>query len=334
MSKEKLLFNLKTDLLGLFTCLAFVFTITFPDICKTAVSEGLSLVFGFLIPALFFHIIFTGIIKESGVLSRLHISHRWQIIILSLFGGFLAAASETKRALEKGEITKEEAVSINKCFLVGGPALLIGGVGLKLLKSPLLGLLLYFSNTLSCFLLYLFIRPKTKPKKINTKRPDAFSVLVIPVLNASKAFSILAVFTVLFSAAEFILLKLGFSPAFLLEITTSLFGVSKVINLPSLLLLAFLSSFGGISIQIQVVMNLREVFPKFLKYFLIRILSGTLSAFIFYILFSIFKITLPVSAFPSMLPDFSSGVPASLFLIVFSFSFSLFLSKMDFKRTI
>ena len=212
--------------------------------------------------------------------------------------------------------------------------MLIGGVGLKLLKSPLLGLLLYLSNTLSCFLLYLFIRPKTKPKKINTKRPDAFSVLVIPVLNASKAFSILSVFTVLFSAAEYILLKLGFSPAFLLEITTSLFGISKVINLPSLLLLAFLSSFGGISIQIQIVMNLREVFPKFLKYFLIRILSGTLSALIFYLLFSVFKITLPVSAFPSMLPDFSSGVPASLFLIVFSFSFSLFLSKMDFKRTI
>ncbi|MBQ5321189.1 MAG: hypothetical protein J6K88_03920 [Oscillospiraceae bacterium] len=335
MNKERLFSKIKTDILGIISIFSFAFVLLYPSLCKDAVFYGLSLSWGFLIPSLFFQMVLSGIIKESAFLRRLpFINSRWEIIILSLIGGFPVCAVQSKKAVINGEISESEAILLNNCFLCGGPAFIIGGIGAKLLKSPFLGMLLYISSVLSCFILYLFSKKDKKTLKKSPAFPSFSQCITVPVSDTSRAAITLSAFVTLFSAICYILSSLKIMPylAYFLEVTFAANSLSESFNLYSLLAIAFFSSFGGLCVQLQVIFNLGDIPLKKGKYFLLRISSGILSAIIFRLFLIIFPQSISVSFIPMPAPDFSGNIPASLFLIIFAFFTAFSLEKINLKN--
>lgn len=231
------------------------------------------------------------------------------IFVMSILSGYPVGAKLTADIYKDGGLSKGQAHTISAFASTSGPLFVLGTVGIGLFGNNKLGLTILLSHYIGAILNGLLYRNKTK----NTQSVDILTSSSTIADNMSSSISsILLVggFVAIFYMVLSLLLHLNIFilPTKLLSLlgieqnisTSFLAGLIEVTTGASLLsrcsitfetqaiLLAFLISFGGLSIHMQAYCFLAEFdmpYPKFLLMKTTHALLSAISAFILILIF-------------------------------------------------
>ncbi len=285
-------------------------------------------------------------------------------VILSFLGGFPVGARCVRILYDSGRLTRGQACRM-MCFCVcSGPAFLITGVGTLLLHNTGLGVILYLSQVFSGLIIGI-IAGRTDVSSCAdpaVKAPPSASLTDSPFCRSfTEAFissctdgaeavfqltAMVCIFGALTSAAKqagvgsLVCSILRFSGAdlpfamsgfdILTEVTAACSQISKCGG--GLWLFAFAAGFGGLCVHLQILLILGGLGYHKGRFFLFRLIHGSLSALIVYI-FCIF--CRPTAGVFSEDGTRAEPVSVSLWgtgaLVVMSFLFLLCVSRGERK---
>ena len=273
-----------------------------PQICRNSAYKGLLLCGRVIIPSLFpftmcvLFILKSGIFEELSKITGLNF-YEFGVISLSFIGGYPIGAKLLNEAVKQNRISPLRASRMLNFCVNAGPAFIVGAVGDGLLQSRKLGYYLLLAHIISSAVLGVFISVITKKEQVNTaKQPQMLGFADNFVLSSAEAASaVMSVcgFVILFSfingyisflAQKFAGLK---SLTFLTEVTNA---VSQTDNLFTI---AFLLGFSGFGVWFQVITLAREFKINIWKFILFRILHGTISAALLFVILKIFGVSVP-----------------------------------------
>ncbi len=277
------------------------------------VSNGLSLCAGVLVPSLFPFMALTQFIclsRVSAVISRplrpltervLNLpAQTGSIVLMSCVGGYPAAAVMLGNMVRRGALERKTAGRM-LCFCVNaGPSFLIGALGAGMLGSARAGAILYGAQLLSALLIGIalsFTEKRAAGARLEEPPSEPYSrAFVRAVSEAAQAVISMCAFVLIFSAAlEFLkgsglvwaagkaigrLLsveqeRLGAFFTGLVEVTAGSAAMAKSCGLPAM---AFVASFGGISVMFQISGQLAGSGIPLKGFAASRVLHGALSA--------------------------------------------------------
>ena len=289
--------------------LFFIFLIVFPEISKVGVYNGIIICGKIVIPSLFPFMMCCVFIINTGLLSKIKLPYKISKILglnsyslftflLSFIGGFPIGAKLINNGVLNNQISKKEAcVMLNFC-VNAGPAFILSVIGVGIFKSKLLGFLILFSHCIVSVFIYIFYRVTGKIKYKSEQNVICNTISPVDnfVLSASESAKIImniCVFVIIFSCVNTYIMHLPKNFHFLCyftEITNSLTYTRNIY------LISFLLGFSGICIWFQIFSICKNFKISYLKFILSRLIHGTFSTFIFYMLVKIFKISISVNA--------------------------------------
>ncbi len=286
-------------------CFALIILFLFkPENTALGALKGLSICAQIIIPSLFIFavlgifLISSNCLKELGnILSPLTKiifglnGNLFLVFLISLIGGYPVGAKLLDNLAKNNEID-EKSANIMLCYCVNaGPAFIVLAIGEKVFFSRTLGFILLISHILSSLLFALFLRSKLtlSSEKFNINKQNLGDAFVNSVTDAAQSIINICAFVVLFSVISEISKTIGFQilvPFF--EVTTG------IITTKNLYFAAFLLGFGGFSIQLQILSVIKNFKVQKLRFFACRLLHGSLSVLITFLIIKILKISLPV----------------------------------------
>ena len=286
-------------------------------------GEGLRLCGGVVIPALFPFMFLVDFIAEARIsraigraLSPLFYrlfgfrGAAASAILLSFLGGYPVSARMASALFESGDISRQEAKSMLRFCVNSGPAFCISALGGGMLGSIKAGIVIFLSAASASIIAGILLKPRGKA--IFAKAPircnqvsvgEAFCNAV-----ASSSWSVFSIcgYTILFSV--FIAIARRFLPLAylrpvlpLLEITS---GLSLLGRCPIWLYAAYIS-FGGFSVQFQLLRFSKPLGISFWEIFKWRVVCSGLSAAICFLALQFFPVSLPEAM--ASAPAFRSG---------------------------
>ena len=212
------------------------------------------------------------------------------IFLISLISGYPIGAKLINELVKEKNISEETA---NKmlCFCVNaGPSFIILAVGEKIFQSKTLGLILFVSHIFASVILALFSRGRLKDNlDIKTKTRPLSEAVVSSVNEATQVIFSICAFVILFSVIFEIFGKYNlkiFLP--FLEVTVG------IISTRNLFFASFLLGFSGISVQLQILSIIKNFKVNKIRFFVFRILHGTISTTITFLIVKILKISVSV----------------------------------------
>ena len=310
-----------------------------PETCIEAGHYAVKLCLDTVIPSLFPFFICSGLLSALGAatLCSRYLSSLMRPLfgvpgsgalafILGIVSGYPTGAACAADLYRHGECTKSEAERMTAFCNNSGPLFIMGVVGVGMLSKVEIGRYLYLSHILSAMLTGVLLKflpvkkesgqPQLPPSIYNNKKNTAHA---LGSVIDNSVFSMLKVcaFILLFSVIGAILPKCSLTPFFhaLLEITGGIKAVVSVETDPilKLSLISFFIAFSGISILLQVSAVISPCGLSVMPYFFGKLLQGTLSFIITYILFTYFPVTKDVFFESSSM--FISGIqPESIFI--------------------
>ncbi len=314
--------------------LAFVFFISlifFPETAYSCAKNGLYICASTVIPSLFpitFASIFIMLILKNKKLKLLNKfaekilkSNGYCLLIFcfSLIGGYPTGAKLINEAYKNKKIPMEKAQSMCLYSVNSGAGFAVTAVGLGIFGSKEIGFVLYVSGILSAITLALafnflkgarFIRQSDSFKS----NQNIAEIFTLSAANASKTVLSICGFVVLFSVINGMLKRFKYlkSLCFITEITSALTLTKNIY------FIAFLLSFGSLSVLFQIISAANEIRLNIIKLFLARIFAGVLSFFYTFLILKLFKITLPTlsNCVDFGIKDSVSGIPAAISLAV------------------
>ena len=257
-------------------------------IISVSILNGLNICLNILIPSMFVFLIVSDFCQETNALKFVlkpiepivaklfKIDRRLtSTIFFSLLCGYPTGAYLIANLLENNQITKKTATRL-MCFCVNsGPAFLIGAVSVPLTGDIVLGLILFFSQTIAFFVVGVLCSLKAVNEKIENKNvlkaKKTFSQIFINSISRSiKTMAIICGFALLFSAiigVLFEVLALNFENNEVLkaiiygffEITNGISAIGEIESMQTILSLALISAFGGLCVHCQ----LKAILSKF-----------------------------------------------------------------------
>lgn len=322
--------------------------VTFPSVGREGVIGGILLCGRVVIPSLFPFTMCVLFIMKSEALEHLKFLSpitqkllglnfkEFSIFFLSLIGGYPIGARLLSEAADNKQISSKRAERMLLFCVNAGPAFIISAVG-GVFASKEIGVVLLISHITASLLLCRFI-PKgnsqllcaINKKSIKLSLADNF---VASAAGASSTLISICGFVILFSAINSYMLFFGEKIAafkkiaVLLEITNSLLLVRNIY------LLSFLLGFGGICIWCQIIAASGRLKINKPLFCLTRILHGSISSGLTYIIVKLFRITVPtVSHSLSFKPIYSTpAVTVSLLIMGIVFAASLAGKKYNCK---
>ncbi len=280
---------------------ALILLLVFPARYTESVREGISLWAVSVLPATLPFLILTALFTKLPLYKK--IAKRLSPFAQTLFGvsgdggcaallsaisGYPVGAKTVQMLAERGRIGRDEVLRVAALATTSGPAFLIGAVGCGMLKSPLLGQILYISHLAGVYLVCLAMRPHKKrgsaPAAFAAERPDlgeAISSSVLSVLCVGAAIALFNAFGEM--VADFGAL-LSLPPAVvallrgLMEMTA---GCAQFCQTPSSLslgLCAFFTTFGGMCVLVQQAAFLKRAGVKMLPFLGVKLAQGLLAA--------------------------------------------------------
>lgn len=336
-------------ILGIMFCVVMAALLAFPTASANGARDGMSLAFGVFIPAMFPYFVMTAFLTKSGVNQLFErilspLCHLLKlpcaaagVLVMGLLGGYPAGAAAAGDLVSQGVLSDKEAERLMKFCVNSGPGFVMGAVGAIMLRSPLAGILLYAAHLIPSVLIAAVtaaFAPRNKPQGRKEPKKQANTAQALVDSARTSAFSVLfaAAFITLFCTligllvGTGLLMKiasvLGISSDTVLAGVSSLFEVSKGCASAALLkgiaapvFAAFALGFGGLSVACQV-FSFLPFQMRALPYLGTRLLHGTLSALIAYLLFSLRPEALatfsgpvlPVQISLSMAPQVSAAV--------------------------
>lgn len=332
----------KSFLLLLLTFFSIVLLLCNPYDVSSGAIKGLAISAEIIIPSLFiFSVVGIFIVSTNCIcvlndilspFSRLFFGLNgdlFLVFLISLVSGYPVGSKLIDNLAKQNKITETEA---NKmlCYCVnGGPAFIISAIGTKVFGSKTLGLVLFASHVLSSFVLAAVLRGKNKNKNKTKNTAEKFSAsdaFVSSVGDAAQSMLNLCAFVVLFSVVFEILSKYNLKVILpFLEVTVG------IISTKNLFFASFLLGFGGISVQLQVLSLIKNFKVKKLKFFVFRIIHGSISAIITFLITKLLKISVSVlSNNQSFLPSLTNlNLCASVFFLLTGIFFVFSLKKVS-----
>lgn len=313
--------RIKKFLLTIVVFICFAFFIIYPSPLIKSASQSLCLWYTGVLPTLFPFAVGINILTEIGFAQALgkklnfFVTKLFRVngcggfaLIMGLLAGYPTGAKSTSDLYEKKLITAKEAQCILSFCNNAGPIFITVTAGSLLLKSKEIGYILLLSTILSniiCGILFgnlnkkpvlctdrLFAMGKNKPKPLG-------AILGNSISSAANTLVIIGGYIVLFGILIKILFITGILSskasiatglvAGLLEMTN---GISLISSAPlnmftKTFLSAFILSFGGASIQLQITGILQNVPINMPTYYATQIFKALLSAIISAIIFII-----------------------------------------------
>ena len=291
--------------------LALLLTFGFADTAIGAMSEGMKLCVGVVVPSLFPFMVFSDILVSSGgariiamPFSKLAgklfgLSREGSVpLVLGILCGFPMGTRAALSLYSEGKISRGETEHL-LCFCNGpSAAFLINAVGLSLFGSRDFGILLYCSQMLSSLVVGVLLRRHFKKKsgaptlilscaeEVKAKR-GVLSSIVGAVTGASEGMVSICAFVIFFSALTGVLREIlssfGVSEAAeaaLLGFFEMTGGVSaaSTLSLPlSCLLAAAIVGWSGLSVHFQMIGLCEEKRMALAPYFASKLATAALN---------------------------------------------------------
>ncbi len=368
-SVNKVLHYLKSAIFAL-----SVFTICFIIIYMSKASSegarnGLSFCSDILIPSLFPFMVMSSFIIKSGLSAQLGkllektTNFLFNLpgccaptILIGLIGGYPTGAKGIASLYEEHLINNCQAEQM-LCFVVSaGPAFTISVVGVKLLNSPLSGIIIFFSQTISAILIGILVgivsrktyslKKSNSYKTYNNKAKMSYAI-VDSCKEATYGIINMCSFVVLFSVIcnlinssnlnniiSNILTSIGINKQIsytilnmALEITGGCISASKS-GVP-LELIAFALGWSGLCVHFQIFSSVSDIKFSTPKFLLFRLIHGIIASFISHLGFHFFPpVSQTASLYSSQItPNLTSDIPTSILLTLLSFCFLLTLES-------
>ena len=267
----------------------------------------------------------------------------FSVILLSLLGGYPIGAKIADELYASGILDKQTAKRLLRFSVNPSPAFFISMVGMNIFKNTSVGILLFVSNLLACFILnFLSICKNKKPKALRTipfKNENLSDALVKSVQSGAEIIINICAFVILFSAISEILKAMTINLkvySFICPFLEISFGINEItkVGIPTHFY-GFLLTFGGISTICQIKQSSKNINPSFFYILFYRIIHGLATLVISLILFKIFPLSSDVfsSTANIKLAEYPIFAP-SVMLIIFSVLFLMFVSNPKGTKTI
>ena len=302
--------------------------IFFSKSARQGAYDGLKLAMNTVLPSLLpLLIIFLTVMKTGakslfskmfGFISRYIFNlpePAFSAFLFGMLGGYPSGALLCEEMYEQNDLSREQAKRM-MCFnFCGGCGFIITAVGSVVFNDTKVGVMLFFSNVISSFLLGFALSFKEKRIKKGTYSFSEYvpfgDALCKSTEKATKSVLLITAYIVLFSAVCSIFKVPDiFLPV--LEITNGVCNADFSLPLTS----AFLS-FGGICIHLQLSSVMRKLDLKYIEFLLFRMISGVISYFVMKLLLVIFPTSVDVFASSSTPIKFSSvNLTLSVLLII------------------
>lgn len=351
-----------------------VFTICFIIIYMSKASSdgaryGLSFCSDILIPSLFPFMIMASFIIKSGLsvtlgkLLEKTTNFLFNLpgccaptILIGLIGGYPTGAKGIASLYEEGLINNNQAEQMLYFVVSAGPAFTISVVGMKLLNSPLSGIIIFFSQTISAILIGIavgiinrksyFLKNSNLHKTYNNKTRISYAI-VESCKEATYGIINMCSFVILFSVICNLINTSGLNN--MISNMFTLIGINRqishnIINLAleitggcisasksgvPLELIAFALAWAGLCVHFQIFSSVSNIKFSTSKFLLFRLIHGIIAAFISHLGFYFFPPVSQTSSIysPQITPNLASDIPTSILLTLLCFCFLLILEK-------
>ncbi len=285
------------------------FLVTDFETSKTAVLKGLLICARIIIPSLFpftvclIFIINTNLLSKSKCLGFfgkfLYLTaEEMSIFLLSLFSGYPTGSKLLNELYVGGFLENKKAqILINYC-VNAGPAFIISAVGQGVFHSKSIGVILFLSHIIASFLLLIFSRKDLKEfhskkviKKTSIPLTDNF---VLSTASAAASVMNICFYVIFFSVVTAYCEKVSKIFPIAKNITYLLEVTNGVTATKSIYLISFLLGFAGVSIWFQVFSCTKDIKPNISKFATFRVLHGTVSCLLTFLIIKTFKIEVGV----------------------------------------
>ncbi len=215
------------------------------------------------------------------------------VLFLSLISGSPSNAKYILQLLENKSIDNNDAKNLLNFTHYVNPLFIIGGIGLKLLKSKQLGIIILISHYISGIITGILLRNHYNPikdKKILVNNNSFMNNLTKSIKDTINTLTlIIGIITSCFILSTIISNVTNIPQVFigLIEITSGINYISMTnINIfYKAIIITFLISFGGFSIHMQVLSILNKEKIRYLSYFFARIIHALIASITITILY-------------------------------------------------
>jgi sporulation integral membrane protein YlbJ len=266
-------------------------------------------------------------------------------LILGAVGGYPVGANAVSQLCKSGSLSKRDGERL-LCFCINSsPAFIIGAVGAGLLGSANAGIILCVAHLTASLAIGLVMRVGAPKKTVylptvpQRRKADEglTSAFVASVTGSIGSILTIAAFVVLFSSLNALLSSIGFTsflaglagrllptpisdPSFysrvvtgILEVTNGCAAAAGSTGMVSLILIAVMLGWSGLSVQFQVISMVKDSGISTRPFILTRLLHMVFSALFTWALFSAFPSAIPVFSPAVQVFDFNpSGISATV----------------------
>ncbi|MDE5994310.1 MAG: hypothetical protein K2G60_02225 [Oscillospiraceae bacterium] len=280
----------------------------FPELTLNGAKKGVEICLNSLIPSLFpFMALSTFIMRTDALYIPCKIFGKvtkilfllpesvGQIIFMSLIGGYPIGAKLTGDALQRGDITENEAKRLCIFCMNAGPAFTVTVLGVNIYGNAKTGLIIYISLCISSVIIGILTRFLSDGKATvpihKEKRSFSSDDITFSVWNAFEATMRICAWVILFSAFTVcIITKSGKAGEFINAITEVTAGATVVAKTHPIPVVTALCGFGGFCVHCQILKYLKLCSLPYKIFFAGRLLNSALSAAICYLILYCFPI--------------------------------------------
>ncbi len=319
---------IKTIMLIFLLVLIILFCIFSGQVANTFVNTAVVCVKN-VIPSLFPVMFVSLLIINCNLIEILPQRQRFfGLFLLSSISGYPVGAKLLDLYCNKKCIKKETATLLLPAFINAGPGFIINTVGLGVLNNKSLGVILFASQFLASFVLFILLGGfsfSTHTKSSTVKITKAIQKSALDAVDSLKNICTYLVLISCFSK----IIELVFGEKFSIYFVTVAEITSAVLRQKNVYAVCILLSFCGLCVYLQIFSFVKKFKIKFIELILWRTFHIVISLGILKFIIKAFKITLPVfsNTAQNLVPTQNSGIFFSLFLI-----FTLFCFMLSIKR--
>ncbi len=278
-------------------CIIYIVLLLYlPSAGREGAITGIIICGNVLIPSLFPFTVCALYLMKSDLLSSLGGRGRLILVFfLSLLGGYPVGARLVSELYRRGDIENRYAARMLYCCVNAGPAFIVIAVGTGILNSRSLGYILLSAHILASIIIAALIIPFIKVKKTfkNKNQEGLNSPFVSSVGDAAAAMLSICAFVIFFSSLNENLSFLSYKYPFWKDIASLIEVTGGVSRQKSIYKIAFLLGFAGFSVWFQIFVSLKDIELRMLHFIFARIIHGSLSVIITYILVLVIKPQIP-----------------------------------------
>lgn len=294
----------KIIILILIICLSII--LLNPQDIYTAFTSSLKVCIFNLFPSLFPFLVISNLMTNYGFIDICNYygktimnkifkvnSSGFYVLFLSLISGSPSNAKYIKQLIDNKLIDSNDAKNLLNFTHYVNPLFIIGGIGLKLLKSQKLGIIILISHYVSGLITGILLRNNYNPIKyqnVLVSNNSFMNNLTKSIKDTINTLSLIfGIITSCFILSTIISNITNVSQVFigLIEITSGInyIALTNINTFYKTIIITFLISFGGLSIHMQVLSILNKEKIRYLPYFLSRIIHALIASLIVTILY-------------------------------------------------